>query len=586
MSILEHLSQVVGQAFAAVGLDAAFGRVEVSRRSDLAHFQCNGAMAAARRARRAPREIAQEVAERLAGRPELAEVQVAGPGFINIKLTDEELARRADEALADERVGCDVVADPQKVVLDFGGPNVAKAMHVGHLRSSIVGDCLQRLLRFAGDEVVSDIHMGDWGLPIGMLICELQDRRPELPYFDPEAGEPWPSEPPVSVDDLAELYPVAATRCKQDEAARQRARQVTAELQAGRPGYRALWRQFMEVSLEAIKRDFRALGVDFDLWLGESAVAERLESMVERLRAAGHVVASEGAEVIHLDDGGREIPPLIVVKADGGVTYGATDLATIEDRVEKLSPSQILYVVDKRQELHFEQVFRAARKTGIASEVGLEHIKFGTVNGPDGRPFKTREGGVMRLSELIASATEQARRRLDEGEMARDLDPAEREEVARKVGLAALKFADLSNDRESNYIFDLEKFTRFEGRTGPYLLYAAVRIKSIFRKAAERGVEAGPVVAAGLGESERSLVLRLFMLPEVIRRARADRAPNALCEFAYDLAQEFSRFYNNCPILPEPDPALRAARLSLARLTLRQLELLLDLVGIEMPERM
>lgn len=587
MSILKVLSGVVGEAFEAEGLDRSLGKVEVSRRPDLAHFQCNGAMAAARQARKPPRQIAEALAARLEQAEGFAEVSVAGPGFLNMKLTDAVLAQRAWEASQDERLGCDRVEAPERIVLDFGGTNVAKAMHVGHLRSSIIGDCLQRLFRFAGDETTSDIHMGDWGLPIGMLIVELAARRPELPYFDAAFTGPFPEEPPVSVDDLAEIYPKAAARCKEDEAAREQARVATAELQAGRPGYRALWRHFMSVSLAAIKADFGALGVDFDLWLGESAVNDRIPPMIERLRAEGHLQPSEGAEVIFLPpgEGEREIPPLIVVKGDGGVTYGATDLATIEDRCERLDPTAILYVVDKRQQLHFEQVFRAARLTGIAGRAGLEHIKFGTVNGPDGKPFKTRAGGVMRLAELIDSAKAKARERLGESGLATGLGEEEKEEVARMVGLAALKFADLSNDRESNYIFDLDKFTRFEGKTGPYLLYAAVRIKSIFRKAAERGVEPGPIVAP-LGDSERKLILESFMLSDVIARARAERAPNVLCEFAFELCQEFSRFYNNCPILREEDAALRGARLSLAGLTLAQLELVLGLLGIEVPERM
>ncbi len=587
MSIIADLSQLVSDAFQELGLDRGFGAVATSRRPDLAHFQCNGAMAAAKQARRAPRQIAEEVVAILRAHPEFDVVEVAGPGFINIKLTEPALAARADEMRLDERLGCERSAAPERVVIDFGGPNVAKAMHVGHLRSSVVGDCLQRLFRFVGDEVVSDIHMGDWGLPMGMLIVELERRRPDLPYFDAELSGPYPEEPPVSVDDLAEMYPKAAALAKEDETEREKARLATAQLQEGRPGYRALWQHFMNESMKAMKADFGALGVHFDWWLGEAAVNDAIAPLLASLEAKGALELSQGAQVITVVEEGdnKEMPPLIVVKSDGGVTYGTTDLATIVDRVARVDPHHILYVVDKRQHLHFEQVFRAARRCELSGRAQLEHIAFGTVNGADGKPFKTREGGVMKLGDLIARATEQANLRLEEGALAKDVDQEIHDEIARKVGLAALKFADLANDRESDYVFNLEKFTRFEGKTGPYLLYATVRIKSIFRKAAERGFEAG-TVSGPLSDAERKLILVNFLISSAVQRAHAERRPHLLCDFAYDLAQAFSRFYNNCPILAEEDPAIRASRLALAGLTLAQFELVLGILGIETPERM
>ncbi len=588
MTITHELTQAAADAFESLGLSRRFGTVEPSRRPDLAHYQCNGAMAAAKEARRNPREIANEVAAKLSEREDLAEVSVAGPGFLNIKLSDEALAARAATLLDDERLGCPIAETPQRVVIDFGGPNVAKAMHVGHLRTSVIGDSLQRLFRFVGDDVTSDIHMGDWGLPMGLLITELAERQPELPYFDASNEGPYPEEPPVTAADLEELYPLAAGKAKEDPARREAARRATAELQAGRPGYRALWEHFMAVSLEALRADFGALGVDFDLWLGEAAVDHRLAGLIARLEKDGVLEESDGARVVRVEEEGdtKEMPPLIAVKADGGVTYGTTDLATIEDRVEKLDPAVFLYVVDKRQHLHFEQVFRAARKSGTVGEgASLEHIAFGTVNGTDGRPFKTREGGVMRLGVLIDRAIELSGERLDEGGLAQGASPEERAEIARKVGIAALKFADLANDRESNYVFNLDKFTRFEGKTGPYLLYAAVRVKSVFRKAAERGAEIGTPMAP-LADAERNLVLKQLALPDAIARAHAERRPHMLCDFLYELAQEFSRFYNECPILKEEDVARRGSRLALAAITLRQVELVLELLGIEAPEQM
>ena len=585
-SLTAVLSDIVSAAFAEAALPGELGAVVRSDRPDLGQFQCNGALAAAKIAKAPPRKLADAVVERLQEYEVLAGISLAGPGFINLTLTDAFLAEHTEALAADVRLGVTPTATPETVILDFGGPNIAKPMHVGHLRATIIGDCLQRLLRLAGHRVVSDVHMGDWGLPMGMLISEIGIRQPDLPYFDARFDGPYPTVSPVTLEELEALYPKAAADCKADPKRLEAARQATAELQRHRPGYQALWRHFMDVSVAGMRADFGDLGVQFDLWRGEADVHDLIAPMVERLRADGVAEESEGAVVITVAEEGdkTELPPLILLKSDGGAMYGTTDLATIMDRVQVYDPGLILYVVDQRQSLHFEQVFRSARKSGLAGRAALEHIGFGTMNGPDGKPFKTRAGGVMRLQDLIGMATEQAMIRLREEGLAADYPEEEREQIARMVGIAAIKFADLSNYRLSNYIFDLDRFTRFEGRTGPYLQYAAVRIKSLLRKAEAQGAAPGPIVPPT--DIERDLILWLGQLPDAVATAIARRAPNELCDFAFRLAQEFSRFYAACHILSETDEALRGSRLTLSRLVLREFELLLSLLGIEIPERM
>jgi arginyl-tRNA synthetase len=585
-SLRQNIEETVGQAFAAQGLDPAFGTVMPSRRPDLGHFQCNGALAAAKAARRRPAEIAALAAETLRQSEAIARVTVDGPGFLNLSVSDGFLGAVADRMGGDPRLGCPVVTAPERVVLDFGGPNVAKAMHVGHLRSAIIGDCLQRLLRFVGHQVTSDVHLGDWGTQMGQLLCELARRRPDLPYFDAANSGPYPAEPPVTIDELGEMYPAASARAKADPEAARAARQATTDLQAGRPGYRALWKHFVDVSRAALERDYDALGVHFDLWLGESSVHDRIPPLLAELERRGLAVRSEGALVVEVAEPSdtAEVPPLILLKTDGAAMYGTTDLATIDQRVADLSAQRILYVVDKRQSLHFQQVFRAARRSGVAGAAELQHIPFGTMNGPDGKPFKTRAGGVVRLGDLVSMARDEARKRMDEAGVGGALDEAERDTITTRVALAAVKFADLAHDRLSDYVFQIEKFTEFEGCTGPYLLYAAVRVKAILRKAGEQGLAPGPVQPAH--DAERALLLQLAQLPEAIAAAADARAPHLLCDFAYDLAKSFSRFYQSCPILADPDPRSRASRLSLARLFLGEMVLLLSCLGIDVPERM
>nr|PZN36246.1 MAG: arginine--tRNA ligase [Actinomycetota bacterium] len=587
MSLLRHLSELAGAAFADLGLDASYGQVLPSQRPELSQFQCNGAMAAAKKSGRPPQEIAGQVAERLRSRPGVALAEVAGPGFINISVTDDALAEWANRTASDPRLGHEAAADPLTVVVDYAGPNVAKAMHVGHLRATIIGDSLARTFAFGGHKVIRDPHFGDWGFQMGLLIAAIAEEQPDLPYFQEGVTE-FPDTSPVTLDDLQRIYPAAAARAQEDEEFAERARMATVRLQQGDPGYRALWRHMKNVSEQSQRADFAALGVEFDLWYGESDVHDLIEPMVERLKEAGVAEESEGAWIIRVDEEGdkREWPPLILESRTGGFLYSTTDLATIDFRVRDLGADLILYVVDRRQSDHFTQVFRAARKGGLAPEgVAMEHTWFGTMNGPDGKPFKTREGGVIRLGDVINMIVDAARKRLDEAHLAEDYPEEERERIAHQVGIAALKFGDLVNNRTSDYVFDLDRFSSFEGKTGPYLQYAAVRVKSILRKAEERAIEPGPLVPPTVPE-ERQLILHLLQFPEVVDRTMELRAPNHVAEYAFETAGAFNRFYDTCHILSEEDAARRAGWLALARWSLATLELSLHLLGIEVPDRM
>lgn len=585
-SLVAELSTIAAAAFVAEGLSETLGVVQISDRPDLAQFQCNGALPAAKLVKTNPRAIAQKIVDRLKTNPIFAHVEIAGPGFININISDDVLVARTAAMNADEMLGVPATGKGKTVVIDFGGTNIAKPMHVGHLRSSIIGDSLQRLFRANSWHVISDVHLGDWGLQMGQLISEIKYRGIAPCYFDDNFAGPYPDEPPVTMEDLEELYPAASAACKADPVRLEEARQATKELQAGRPGYRALWKHFFKVSEAGLKREFSSLGVSFDEWKGEASVDPLIPSMIEDMQTRGLAVMDQGALIIPVanPDDKKEIPPLILLKSDGAVLYGTTDLATIIDRVVEHDPDLILYVVDQRQHGHFEQVFRAAHKAGINGHAELQHIGYGTMNGTDGKPFKTRAGGVMKLFDLIAMATAEAGKRLEEQGLAASYTTEERSQIAQKVGIAAIKFADLSNHRVSDYIFDLERFTRFEGKTGPYLQYAAVRIQSILRKAAEEGfaIEA-PVICS---PEERRLALLLLTLPEVMASAEAKRAPNILCDFAFALAQEFSRFYSEHHILSEKDVNLRGARLGLCGLALRTLIKTLDILGIAVPARM
>ncbi|MEJ2815736.1 arginine--tRNA ligase [Caulobacter sp. CCG-8] len=606
------LSEAAAAAFQAAGLSPDFGRVTASDRPDLADFQCNGALAAAKSAKRNPREIAVQVVDILKTDPRLASVEIAGVGFINMRVSDDALAARANEIAADPRAGAEPLANPRRVLVDYAGPNVAKPMHVGHLRASIIGESVKRLYRFRGDDVVGDAHFGDWGFQMGLLISAIMEedafiralleRLVEAPRGFSKADEEKVMAEfaqRVSLEDLDRIYPAASARQKEDPEFKERARKATAELQNGRFGYRLLWRHFVNISRVALEREFHALGVDFDLWKGESDVQDLIAPMVRQLEVKGLLVDDQGARIVRVARPGetkkKKLPdgsvvevespdPLLVVSSEGSAMYGTTDLATILDRRKSFDPHLILYAVDQRQADHFEQVFRAAYLAGYAEPGGLEHIGFGTMNGSDGKPFKTRAGGVLKLHDLIEMAREKARERLREAGLGAELSDEAFEDIAHKVGVAALKFADLQNFRGTSYVFDLDRFTSFEGKTGPYLLYQSVRIKSILRKAAEQGLSSGAVIVGE--QAERDLTLLLDAFEGALSEAYDKKAPNFIAEHAYKLAQTFSKFYAACPILGADDPAIRASRLALAETTLKQLELALNLLGIDAPERM
>jgi arginyl-tRNA synthetase len=574
VSLLSHLSEMVGSAFIELGLDPEFGEVVPSQRPELAQFQCNGAMAAAKGTNRQPREIAEQIVAMVVSKPEILSADVAGPGFINLNLTEPTLVAWAERASSDRRLGFEPSTDPITVVIDYAGPNVAKAMHVGHLRATIIGDSLARLFSFAGHKVIRDPHFGDWGFQMGLLIAAV--------------GEAGISPDEVTLDDLQTIYPEASERARNDDEFADRARTATVKLQQGDLAHRSLWESMRDISETSQRANFSALGVNFDLWYGESHVHDRIAPMVEALTAAGVTEVSDGALVIRVAEEGdnREIPPLILETSAGGFLYSTTDLATVQMRVDELGADLCLYVVDRRQADHFLQVFRAAYIAGIAPRTtSLEHIWFGTMNGPDGRPFKTREGGVVRLSDVIDMVTAAARRRIEEAHFADDYPDEERETIAAQVGVAALKFGDLINNRASDYVFDLDRVCSFEGKTGPYLQYASVRIKSILRKAAAAGIAPGGLIPPA-ASSETDLILELLRISEVVERSISLRAPNHIAEYSHLVATRFNRFYDECHILSEEDPARQASWLGISAWTLKALELMLGLLGIEVPNRM
>ena len=587
-TLADKLTGLFAGAFESAGYDRSYGEVRVSDRPDLCQFQCNGALAAAKQYRANPRQIAQNVVDSISAPDVFDGLSLAGPGFINIVLRDDFIAAHVQEVYEDDRLGCEITGTPGRILVDYGGPNVAKPLHVGHLRAAIIGESIVRICRFLGHEVIGDVHLGDWGLQMGLIIEGLRDRQPGLPYFDAGYSGPYPEEPPVTIGDLEELYPQASEREKGDPEFAEAARQATAELQAGRAGYRALWQHFRDVSVDDLRQSYERLNIHFDLWLGESDTQDRLPGLIERLKAEGYARESRGALVIEVDDpeDKESIPPLMLEKSDGAVLYGTTDLATIDQRIEEFRPDYILYVVDNRQQQHFRQVFKASYKTGVAPETTrLEHNGFGTMNGKDGKPFKTREGGIMKLKDLIGLVTDHAMARIETIESVREYDEDEKAHIARIVGVAALKYADLMNHRTKDYVFDLDRFSSFEGRTGPYILYAAVRIKSVLRRAGERGLEPGGIMAPQ-SEPERDLDLKLSEWSAVVGLAFETRSPNHLCEYAFQLATAYNRFYHTHHILNEEDADRRASWLALSGVTLRVLERVLDLLGIEVPRRM
>lgn len=583
-SLAQKLSVIVGDVFEAQGLDRAFGRVGVSDRADLAQFQCNGAMTAAKAAKKNPRDVAGNIVEELKKNPLFSKIDIAGPGFINLNVTDDALVSYLNETCANGRAGMEQSGKGITTVLDYGGPNIAKAMHVGHLRAAIIGDSVRRIMAFAGYKTLGDVHMGDWGTHMGMLIDDYLSKNEQDVVLKCDLASQDSID--ALMEDMAERYPRAATAAKDNPALMERAQQATVKLQNHEQPHYGIWQKIRDVSVLGMKKNYDALGVHFDLWKGEADVHDYIAPMVDELRAKDFAVESDGAWVIHVarNDDKKEVPPLILYKRDGAVMYGTTDMATLVERMNLYSPAKIVYIVDQRQSLHFEQVFRAARMGGIVpNATELTHAGFGTMNGPDGKPFKTRAGGVMRLDDLIAMAEEKALVRMDEANLAKDISTEEKKDVAHKVALAAIKFADLQNQRHQDYVFDIDRLTSFEGKTGPYLLYQAVRIKSLLKKAE---YDINVLSPLQLDDVDRPLALLLTELPDAVDAAIKNYAPHHIADYAYRLGQAFSSFYGNCHILSEEDIVLRNSRLTLCAQTYRRLELALGLLGIQIPERM
>ena len=581
-TILEQISETVSHGFEEAGYDASYGKVGISNRPDLCEFQCNGAMAGAKAYHKAPMDIAKDVLSKLEGNSAFSSIEAAAPGFLNINISDSFLSKFLNDMRSSERFGTDVKKS-ERIIVDYGGPNVAKPLHVGHLRAAIIGESVKRICRFMGNEVIGDVHLGDWGLQMGLIITELKYRKPELPYFDENYTGDYPKEPPFTLSELEEIYPCASARSKEDEAYRDEALEATKQLQKGKAGYRALWEHIMNVSVADLKKNYENLSVDFDWWKGESSVEEIIPGMVADMKKGGYAYESEGALVVDVakESDTKEIPPCMILKSDGASLYTTTDLATLLDRKQSFDPEHVIYVVDKRQEMHFVQVFRCAHKTGIVSEnVKLDFLGFGTMNGRDGKPFKTREGGVMRLETLISDIRETMYNKIMDNHEA---DPSEARQTANTVALAAIKYGDLSNQATKDYVFDTDKFTSFEGNTGPYILYTIVRIKSILAK---YGRDLPETVKAPQNGFEKALMLELTKFSSTVISAYEEIAPHRICAFIYDVCNAFNRFYHETRILTEEDEQKKEGWIALLVLTRRVLETCIDLLGFAAPEKM
>ena len=586
--ILDLMENRLKQAFEAAGYESSYAKVVLSNRPDLCEYQCNGAMAAAKAYHKKPIDIANQVVEALGDGGEMFSMaQAVMPGFINLKLAESFLARYMEEMAEAYKLGLEEPEKKETIIVDYGGANVAKPLHVGHLRSAVIGECVNRLGTFMGHQVIGDVHLGDWGLQMGLIIEELRDRKPELPYFDPNHTGPYPEEAPFTISELEEIYPAASAKSKVDEAFKERAQEATFKLQNGYAPYRAIWKHIMNVSLADLKKNYGALNVEFDLWKGESDAQPYIPDMVQRLKDEGYAHEDQGALVVDVKEESdtKEVPPCIILKSDGASLYATTDLATIVERVKLYNPDEILYLTDKRQEMHFIQVFRTARKAGIVGpDVKLRHLGFGTMNGKDGKPFKTREGGVMRLETLIKDIHEEMYRKIMDNH---EIDPDEARETARIVGLSAIKYGDLSNQASKDYVFDIDRFTSFEGNTGPYILYTIVRIKSILNKYRESGKNVEEArIAGAVSESEKALMLELCKFNEVMETAYAEIAPHKICSYIYDLANGLNRFYHETKILTEENQEQKASWIALLELTRKVLETCIDLLGFSAPERM
>lgn len=592
--ILDLITDEVTKAFTECGYDAKYAKVTLSNRPDLCEYQCNGAMAAAKEYKKAPFMIADEVVEKLAVNPMFVMAESVKPGFLNLKIDEAYLADYVAKMQEDDgRFGCEKTEAPKTIMIDYGGPNVAKPLHVGHLRSAIIGESVKRIGKFMGHNVIGDVHLGDWGLQMGLIITELKQRRPELVYFNDTYTGEYPEEAPFTISELEEIYPTASKKSKEDEAYKEAAMQATFELQHGKRGYQALLKHILNVSVTDLKRNYANLNVSFELWKGESDAQPYIPDMVQKMKDDGFAYISDGALVVDVKEetDTKEIPPCMILKSDGASLYNTTDLATMVWRMKDYNPDELIYVVDKRQELYFTQVFRCARKTGIVKpETELKFLGFGTMNGKDGRPFKTRDGGVMRLEHLISGINEEMLAKIQENQKTKEnlgISTEEAENTAKMVALAAIKYGDLSNQASKDYIFDIDRFTSFEGNTGPYILYTIVRIKSILNKYHGLGKdESGAVIGAAHSKSEKDLMLELSKFNAVMESAFEETAPHKICSYIYDLANAFNSFYHGTKIMSEENETVQKSYIRLLELTKSVLETCIDVLGFSAPERM
>ncbi len=579
--ILDIITAKMQAAFQEAGYDASFGRVTVSNRPDLCEYQCNGALAAAKQYKCAPIVIARAVVEKL-NAADYSMVEAVMPGFINLKLSGTFLASYLNEMRSADSFGLQKSGEGKTIVVDYGGANVAKPLHIGHLRPAIIGEALKRMYRYFGYNTIGDVHLGDWGLQMGLIIAELQERQPDLPYFDPDFQGEYPETSPFTLSELEEIYPTASAK-KKDPAFAEKAHIATFELQQGRRGYRAIWDHIMGVSLPDLRRVYDSLDVHFEQWLGESDADPLIPAMVADLKERGLAVQSEGAWVVPVaeETDKKEVPPMILVKSDGSAIYATTDLATMVQRARDYAPDKILDVTDKRQALHFEQVFRAARKSGIVGEATeLEHVGHGTMNGKDGKPFKTRDGGVLRLEQLVNDMMDFVRAKVQENQI---VSADEVEATTRKIALAALKYGDLSNQPTKDYNFDLERFAAFEGNTGPYILYTIVRIKSIL---ARYGAWEELPIQEPANEYAKDLMIAITKFAPNLEVALRSSAPNLICAYVYELAGAVNKFYHETRILTEEDEGKKAGYIALIGLARDILETCIHMLGFEAPEKM
>lgn len=585
--ILELITEEFEKAFEQNEYDKKLGKVVVSNRPDLCQYQCNGAMAGAKLYHKAPIMIANQVVESLQDNEMFESVEAVMPGFINIKLNSEFVAKYLNDMKEADKYGCENKA-PETIVIDYGGANVAKPLHVGHLRSAVIGESVKRIEKFMGNKVISDVHLGDWGLQMGLIITELECRKPDLVYFDESYTGEYPEEAPFTISELEEIYPCASAKSKVDEEFKEKAHQATLKLQSGYAPYTAIWKHIMKVSVEDLKKNYGNLNVDFDLWKGESDAQPYIPGLIQDLIDKKLAYESQGALVVDIskEDDTKELPPCIVRKSDGAALYATSDLATIIQREQDYKPNHYIYVADKRQELHFTQVFRVSKKANIVDEnTKMEFLGFGTMNGKDGKPFKTRDGGVMRLENLIAQINKAVYDKIMEN---RTVSEEEANNTAKIVGLAALKYGDLSNQASKDYIFDIDRFASFEGNTGPYILYTIVRIKSILEKYKAESGNADvnlPVINTDNG-SQMQLMLEVAKFNEIIENAAEELAPHKICSYVYDLSNAFNRFYHETKILAEEDQTKKAGYIALINLTINVLEQCIDLLGFSAPDRM